>query len=460
MNQLIFSCAPSYLRVGYVEDGELLDFFIENESNLDIVGNIYKGKVVNVLDGMHSAFVDIGLDKDGFLSLDKKMVKNGDSIMCQITKDSYGTKGPRLTTEITIPGRFVVLIPNSDYVGISRKIKDFKRREYLEDFGHNKLERGYGIIFRSAAINIKDEYLLKEISGLIAIWKEIEKNYSFSADKKLVYREQSLFNRVIRETEGRNIDQYIVDNKEYADLLVNAGIDSKKVILHSKDTLIFKEYKIDKQIDNMASKRVDIKNGGYLVIEPTEALTVIDVNTGKFNGENQEQTIYDTNVEAAKTIAKEIRRRNIGGIIVVDFIDMDNEEHKSQLVEVLNEELKKDIVKTTPAQLSVLGLVEFARERIRKPILNYMLTKEYSTIKIRDKIMDSALRNSGYPIIEVECNNYTIDGLNSSKCIDKVGILQNKQIYLLANNDMLNDEIAISFYTSSKELKEGLILYQ
>ena len=247
---------------------------------------------------------------------------------------------------------------------------------------------------------------------------------------------------------GRNIDQYILDNKEYADLLVNAGIDSKKVILHSKDTLIFKEYKIDKQIDNMASKRVDIKNGGYLVIEPTEALTVIDVNTGKFNGENQEQTIYDTNVEAAKTIAKEIRRRNIGGIIVVDFIDMDNEEHKSRLVEVLNEELKKDIVKTTPAQLSVLGLVEFARERIRKSILNYMLTKEYSTIKIRDKIMDSALRNSGYPIIEVECNNYTIDSLNCSKCIDKVGILQNKQIYLLANNDMLNDEIAISFYPS------------
>ena len=139
---------------------------------------------------------------------------------------------------------------------------------------------------------------------------------------------------------------------------------------------------------------------------------------------------------------------------------MDNDEHKHQLVEVLNEELKKDIVKTTPAQLSVLGLVEFARERIRTPILNYMLSKEYSTIKIRDKIMDSALRNSGYSIIVVECNNYTIDSLNSSKCIDKVGILQNKQIYLLANNDMLNDEIAISFYTSSKELKEGSVLYQ
>ena len=214
-------------------------------------------------------------------------------------------------------------------------------------------------------------------------------------------------------------------------------------------------------IDNLLEKRVDIDNGGYIVIEPTEALTVIDVNTGKFvSSENPEHMIYEMNVSAAKTIAKEIRKRNIGGIIVVDFIDMVDENKKNNLITILNEELKKDIVKTTPAQITSLGLVEFTRERIRKGIRDYMILDDYNIVKIRDKIIDATQRNSGYPIIMVEANNSTIDSLNNTKYIDKVAILQNKQIYTCINNDLKNTDILISFYLSSGQLKEGAILYQ
>ena len=461
MNQLIISCIPSYLRVAYVENGELLDFFIEKESELETVGNIYKGKIVNVLDGMHCAFVDIGLEKDGFLSLDKNIIKNGESIMCQVTKESYGTKGVRLTTEISIPGKYIVLIPNSDYVGISRKIKDIKRREYLEKFAKDKLGNGFGIIFRSASINVKDEYLVKEIEDIKAIWKEIERNYNYSAEKKLIYKDNSLIKRVIRNTESFNIDQYIVDNKEYVDLLINEGIEKNKILYHNKDTIIFKEYKINKQIDNLLEKRVDVDNGGYIIIEPTEALTVIDVNTGKFVGDtNPEQMIYEMNESAAKTVAKEIRKRNVGGIIVVDFIDMIDDNQKNDLLAILNEELKKDIVKTTPAQITSLGLVEFTRERIRKGIRDYMIMNDYNIVKIRDKIIDSAQRNSGYPIIMIEANNFIIESLNTTKYIDKVAILQNKQIYTCINNDIKDTDVLISFYLSLDQLKEGAILYQ
>lgn len=483
MIRLIFDFVPTCLRVALVENEELVEFNIEYASMRGIVGNIYKGRVEKVIDTMHCAFVNIGLERNGFLytgeslvednklteerQINSKKFKNGDVIMCQVVKDQFGTKGPRLTTDISIPGSYVVLLPNSEFVGISRKIENYERKQFLLDFVKENKPKGMGIIIRSSCNKAEIEDISIEMEKLKELWLQIEKDYSFSPEKKLIFEERDLLKRVVRDTLYENVDEFIVNNENMVQLLEEEGIDKDKIKYYDGQDSIFVHYGIANQIEDLASNKVPLDNGGYLIIDKTEALTVIDVNTGKFVGsKNLEQTAYEANKEAAKEIAKTLRRRNLSGIIVIDFIDMQDEKHQKQIVEYLKEQLKKDNVKTSSVEMTTLGLVELTRKKSRLPVDSFLLDNpserqfsiEYLVFKLRDKMIAYAMRNSAYNYMVVKVNQELMDAILETGYISKdySGILKDKKIYFGVDNTISRGESDIKFYLSEKDVSGDL----
>lgn len=484
MIRLIFDFVPTCLRVALVENEELVEFNIEYASMRGIVGNIYKSRVEKVIDTMHCAFVNIGLERNGFLytgeslvednklteerKVKSKKLKNGDIIMCQVIKDQFGTKGPRLTTDISIPGSYIVLLPNSEFVGISRKIESFERKQFLLDYVKENKPKGMGIIIRSSCNNVDVEDILNEMKKLQELWSQIEREYSFSPEKKLIFAESDLLKRIIRDTLYENVDEFIVNNENMVGLLEDEGINKDKIKYYDGQDSIFAHYGISAQIEDLASNKVALSNGGYLIIDKTEALTVIDVNTGKFVGsKNLEQTAYEANKEAAKEIAKTLRKRNLSGIIVIDFIDMEEESHKKQIVEYLKEQLKKDNVKTSSVEMTTLGLVELTRKKSRLPVDSFLLDSpeerqfsiEYLVFKLRDKMISYAMRNSAYNYMVVKVNQEMMDAILETGYVSKEysGILKDKKIFICVDNTISRGESDIQFYLSEKDIPSNLI---
>ncbi|MDE6967132.1 MAG: Rne/Rng family ribonuclease [Clostridia bacterium] len=397
MKNLIIDTHASGTRVCVVENGNLIDFAIEKTSSEKLVGNIYKGKVVNVLKGMQAVFVDIGLEKNGFLyggdicfngkmishngtnAPDKIPLKVGDIIMCQVLKDQFGTKGPRLTMNISLPSRVLVMEPLVDYIAISRKIDNEDERNRLENLVKvNRIDNS-GYIVRTEAETCSEEELLTNIKKLNAKWQKIKNDYIACPKCSLLYSEGDLVIRAVRDFMRGDIDKIIVNDIGICNMLeaeFSCIFGKKKDIFEvytGGDTLT-NHFNLNPQIEKLLKREVMLSNGAYLVIDKTEALTVIDVNTGKYVGDqNLEATVFMTNKIAAVEIARQIRLRNLGGIIIVDFIDMYDTEHRKEVLELLAQELKKDRLKCTLVGMTDLGLVQITRKKMRSMLYETML---------------------------------------------------------------------------------------
>ena len=408
-NQILINVNSFETRVAHLEKGNLVDFKIERKLSPTLVGTIHKGKVIRVLPGMQAAFVDIGLERAAFLyvgdvrdeseSINKRveatehsedeqlpeleesekpkiqeLLNQGQSILVQVAKDPVGTKGARVTTHISLAGRKIVYLPTLDHIGISRKIENEGERERLKvEIEKSKMEGG--IIVRTAGEGMDEEELQTDIGYLTKIWREIQKASAEEKGIGLIYSEVDFELRVLRDFLNENIEEVWIDSEESYDKaieFVSQYMPQFKDLLklYNGGESLFDKHGVSLDVAKAIDRKVWLRSGGYLVIDETEALVVIDVNTGKFVGKKDlEETIFKTNMEAVKEIAHQIRVRDCGGIIVVDFIDMAVEEHREKILEALTSEVKSDSVRVSVISMTGLGLVELTRKRLRPSLL-------------------------------------------------------------------------------------------
>lgn len=383
-------------RVALLEnDDDLVELYVERVADNMLVGNIYKGVVIRVLPGMDSAFIDIGMEKAAFLSIAdirrlsddvefegeikhnaiSDMLKEGQEVLVQISKEPIGTKGPRVTTDITLAGRYLVLAPMTPTIGISRKIDKKEERSRLKKTLSELFAiDSFGLIARTASADVSAKLLKKDYELLSKQWSEINKKRTKLSKKGLLHSEVDASLRFLRDVPIDSVDKIVVDNQEtYKKLIKYIGQynqSSKKMIeFYDGEEPVFQSYGVEHEIERALDKRVWLKSGGYIIIDQAEAAVIIDVNTGRYVGsKNLEETILKTNLEAAKEIAYQLRLRNLGGIIILDFIDMEKKDHKDRVLSSLKDSLKKDKVKTNVFGFSDLGLVEMTRKRTRESI--------------------------------------------------------------------------------------------
>lgn len=373
---------PEEARVAIMEGGHLVELFAERMWDRQRAGEIYKARVDNILPGMNAAFVNLGEGRNAFLYLDDAKnveVKPNGEVIVQVVKVARKGKGPRVTAKISLPGRYVVLIPGSREVGVSRRIYDADEKERLKDLARQLAPSDFGVIVRTAASGVDEEALKEEIEELVELWTEITNLAAKMPTPSLLYRDAGLLGRVLRDELDGNVSQIVVDDpKEYeqiSDYVSRYAHDQGRptVELYTRNVPIFEYYGIEKEISAALERKLWLPSGGFLVIDQTEAMTVIDVNTGKYVGTSDlRHTIIDTNVEAAREIAKQLRLRAIGGIVIVDFIDMDYAEDKQRLLDYLGDLFKGDRNKAKVYGVTKLGLVEITRKRSRPDLKSYM----------------------------------------------------------------------------------------
>jgi ribonuclease G len=414
---LVINATSFEIRIALVEHGNLVEFFLERPMEKGLVGNIYKGKVVRVLPGMQAAFVDIGLERTGFLYVDdihiltdefeqrfyscespccdnddppngfvsripgkniEDILSEGQDLLVQICKEPIGTKGARLTSHITLPCRNLVFMPMTDHIGISRKIEEEDIRQQLRDEIELLRPAGTGFIVRTVAESATREDLEADMEFLMHLWSEIQDIATKASCRDLVYKDLDIILRVVRDVFSPDVDRVVVDDsKTYERVLrfVETFVPhlSSKVHHYQESTPVFDVYGVEVEINRALDKKIWLRCGGYIIIEATEALTVIDVNTGRYVGKNDlEETIFKTNMEAVKEIAYQLRLRNIGGIIIVDFIDMETEEHRDEVFRSFNEAVKKDKSRINILKVSEFGLVQITRKRSREDLTRIM----------------------------------------------------------------------------------------
>ncbi|MGD9426113.1 ribonuclease G [Pantoea sp. NSTU24] len=394
--ELLINVTPSETRVAYIDGGILQEIHIEREARRGIVGNIYKGRVSRVLPGMQAAFVDIGLEKAAFLHAsdimphtecvagdEKKnfivrdiaeLVRQGQDLVVQVVKDPLGTKGARLTTDITLPSRYLVFMPGASHVGVSQRIESEKERDRLKAVVADYCDHLGGFIIRTAAEGIGEEELAQDAAFLKRLWTKVSERKKRNQTRCLLYGELALAQRILRDFAGAALDRIRVDSRLTCDMLVEFTGEyipemAGKLELYNGKQPIFDLFDVENEIQRSLDRKVELKSGGYLIIDQTEAMTTIDINTGAFVGHrNLDETIFNTNVEATQAIARQLRLRNLGGIIIIDFIDMSNEDHRRRVLHSLESALSKDRVKTGIHGFSALGLVEMTRKRTRESI--------------------------------------------------------------------------------------------
>ncbi len=399
-NELIINITLGETRVARLENGSVAEFYTERVHEADIVGNIYKGRVVRVLPGMQAAFVEIGLSRSAFLHASdfmpseemaegleevarrvkiQDMLKEGREILVQVAKAPIGTKGARLTSVVSLPGRYLVYMPMINHVGVSRRIENSGERARLKDLVGKMKPKDGGFIIRTASEGVSPRDLKSDITYLTRLWNEIASKSSGAKSPSLVHGDLDVILRVVRDMFTFDIDRLVVDSKSEFDRIskfVEKFLPKlkSKVEHYAGDEPIFDKYGIEVEITRALGQKVWLKSGGYIIIEQTEALTAVDVNTGKFVGKRDvEDTIVRTNLEAVREIVYQLKLRNIGGIIVIDFIDMNKPSNKGKVFNALKDALKADRMRTTITKISELGLVEMTRKRSRDDLRN-MLT--------------------------------------------------------------------------------------
>ncbi|MDD5276514.1 MAG: ribonuclease G [Methylovulum sp.] len=389
--EILINVTPPETRVAVIENGVLQEVIIERTRERGMVGNIYKGEVCRVLPGMQAAFVDIGLPRAAFLhlsdlcskELEKKGSENiehylheGQHILVQVLKDPLGSKGARITMEISIPSRFQVYMPYGSCSGVSQRIEceseRIRLRACLEAFREE--HQCGGFIARTAAECVEEPILIADMAFLLKLWESIAEKISSAKPKQFIHKDLPLSVRTLRDLYKEGIDRVRVDSREtYHRLVEFAEVfvpEIVQVIEHyTGECPVFDIYSVEDEIKKALERKVKLKSGGHLVFDQTEAMTTVDVNTGGYvGGRNLEETIFKTNLEASQTIARQLRLRNLGGIIIIDFIDMKSEDHKKQVLKALERHLEKDRAKTKITEVSALGLVEMTRKRTRESL--------------------------------------------------------------------------------------------
>jgi len=396
--ELLVNVTPHETRVAFVENGVLQEVHVERARKRGLVGNIYKGKVCRVLPGMQAAFVDIGLERTAFLHASDvlastpepagapsrngngesitSLVREGQEVLVQVVKDPLGTKGARLTTHIAIPSRFLVYMPGNSHVGVSQKIEDEQERERLKDAVHSHIDESApgGYIIRTAAEGLDADALHKDMLFLAKLWAAIQERASQEQSERLVHEDLALVRRTMRDLVGFAVEKIRIDSRETYEKVIEFAERfipelAPRVEHYSGERPIFDIYGVEDEIQRALERKVQLKSGGYLIIDQTEAMTTIDVNTGAFVGHRTlEETIFKTNLEATQAISRQLRLRNLGGIIIIDFIDMIDPEHKRQVLRALERALERDHAKTHISEVSSLGLVEMTRKRTRESL--------------------------------------------------------------------------------------------
>ena len=467
--EILINVTPQETRVAVLEQGVAQELHIERSSSLGIVGNIYFGKVCRVLPGMQSAFVEIGLQRAAFLHAGdikecksddvikpakpiQEVLHEGQLIIVQVIKEPIGTKGARLTTEVSIAGRFLVYLPHQDHIGVSQRIEDEDERELLRNRLIELLpkDRKGGFIIRTMSENATDEELLADIAYLEKVWAKIKEDSKVATERSLIFYDLSLPRRVLRDVVNPDTVSIRVDSKEtyermkeFAELYV---VNAVKPLTHYKGQRpIFDFYNIEEEFEQAFSRKVGLKSGGYLIFDQTEALTTVDVNTGSFvSGKSLSDTIFKTNLEAAQGIAQQLRLRNLGGIIIIDFIDMDEDTQREKVLEELKKAVSVDRARTNVNGFTQLGLVEMTRKRTRESLAHMLCQSceicqgrgEHKTAQtIAYEIMRELLRESK----QFEAKEFKIIASPSV-----ISLLQDEESQSLANlSDFINTRIVL-----------------
>ncbi|MHB9028797.1 MAG: Rne/Rng family ribonuclease, partial [Candidatus Latescibacterota bacterium] len=426
-SEIIINDAIHETRIAILEDSRLVEIWVERPENERMVGDIYKGKVKAVIPGIQAAFVDIGMEKSAFLhvsdvsgeSIDfsaqydldedeeeednpaapasaprqkrgkaigrgrekkyppiESLIKKEQDILVQITKEPISTKGARITSEISLPGRFLVLVPGGSKIGVSRKIESWGERKRLKQLALKYKPKGFGIIIRTVAEGKGEDEIEVEVRELVRQYEELKRKSDAVAPPALIHKEMGMTSGMIRDLLSEDVDRVLVDSRANYDEIrhyldtTSPGLKNKVQMYQGKEP-IFDNYGIEKEIESIFSRKVWLKKGGFLVMDHTEALTVIDVNSGRYIGKsNQDETILNTNIESAIEIARQLRLRDIGGIIVIDFIDMHSHDHRRRVEDAFADALKNDRSKISISQISEFGLMEMTRQRVRPSLIH------------------------------------------------------------------------------------------
>jgi len=437
--EIVANIEPAETRVAVLQDGTLANLFFERSE--PVAGNIYKARVNNVLPGMEAAFVDIGLERNAFLHvtdirsqrLDGEEVeesfgrgaiaerlRSGQEILVQVTKEPMGTKGARVTTYVALPAHYLVLMPTVDYVGVSRRITNEGERKRLRQIADRIRPEGMGVIVRTAAEGSDEKVLADDVTFLRQMWTRVLERARANRAPAPVYQDLRLIRRVVRDLFTDDVERFVVDSPEehgrVADLLGSFAPHLRdRLVLHQEEEPIFDRYGVEREIDRALRRRVWLRSGGYIVFDRTEALTVIDVNTGKYVGKTDlASTILKNNLEAVEEIVRQITLRDIGGIILVDFIDMEKEDHRQRVLDALDEAVKRDRAKLHVIDLTALGLVEITRKRVYQDLEEIMripcpycegrgrvLSPETMAMRVRREVQKLA-RTTKAPAVLVE----------------------------------------------------------
>ena len=411
MKQEIFiNSTPQESRIAIMEDGVLAELLIERKEEMGVAGNIYKGKVARVLPGMQAAFIEIGMEKAGFLHASdfstepedalagddvefeeppkpthsrrlplEKQISRGEEILVQVAKDPLGTKGARVTSHVSLPGRYMVFMPGNRHIGISRRIESEEERKRLREIAQSLGTEKGGFILRTACEGLSKREIQRDFHFLTKLWTRIQQKAESASAPALIHQDLDLIARTIRDFFTADTEQVVIDSPKDHRRVVDFARHfmprlKAKIVLYSGKEPLFEHQAIEEKIVKALDRRVWLRSGGYIIIERTEALTAVDVNTGRFVGKhNQEDTILKTNLEAVQEVVRQLRLRNAGGIIIIDFIDMEKEGNRKKVYEALREALKRDKARTNILKISELGLVEMTRQRSRESLENQML---------------------------------------------------------------------------------------
>lgn len=465
--------------VAYAEDGELKELGVENERGGETIGNIYKGRVSNIVTGMQAAFVSCGMEKNCYLPLNENSVRfssydvgsgtqgavtlqEGDEVLVQVEKPARGNKGAKVTCDLSFVGKNLIFLPRSDFLGISRKITNEETRARLLKEADSLREAGQGFIVRTAAETVSKKRLKDEAAYLKRVYQAVLKRAENAAVGTEVYRECELPLKVMRDSLGGDVTKiYVGDKQLYAELLalvrLRSDLSEKKVVFYEGARHMFAEFGLSEQIYQLTEPHVPLKNGGYLVIDRTEAMTVIDVNTGSFVGDSDlESTVFETNLLAAREVARQVRLRNIAGIVCVDFIDMTDEAHKAAVDEELMRAVEDDRAKCRVLPMGDLCVTLFTRKRTNSELLEYLLkpcphcTREgfvlsdkYMAIRLRCEIMEYFAK--GYSAVVLELNRSLMNTILSERYFTEEvqTAWKRKRIYMVPHSTWHQEKFTI-----------------
>lgn len=483
MKQVLVSNSVFFNHVAFLRDGKLIDYLFELNNNQNVVGNIYKGRVMNILPGMEAAFVDIGLDKNAYLFLDdllsdkflkelnirkkdavniNKVLKTGDELLVQVVREPMGEKNISVTTDISLTGKYIAFIPNTMDVNLSKRIKEPNERKRLEEIGKSVMINGNGMIIRTFAKGSTREAIEKEYKMLSCIYMQIEQEFKYSYAPKLLYKSNSLIERLFLDYIDSTVEEIYVEDKVTKDKFVDMisglpgdELQNIKIILAQR---VFENFNIDNQINMLFDRKVELENGGSIIIDVTEALTVIDVNSGKYTGSrNMEETALAINLKAVEEITRQIKLRNLSGIILIDFIDVKKEESIALITAKAKSLFRDDKTKTNVIGMTKLNIMEITRKKNKENFFNLIteecihcsgsgrsISKIYIFIKIEGIIKNIKYNTSSEAVIlNVGCILYN---KIIKSCMDIITEIEKKydiKIFIEQDYQILTDEIII-----------------